>query len=35
MALKKSKRSLKKWIKKDWGYITKNDYNKKSKKRKQ
>ena len=33
MALKKSQRSLKKWTKQDWGYITKSDSKKPRKKR--
>ena len=33
MALKKSQRSLKKWTKQDWGYITKGDSKKPRKKR--
>lgn len=33
MALKKSQRSLKKWTKQKWGYITKSDSKKPKKKR--
>ena len=33
MALKKSQKSLKKWTKQDWGYITKGDSKKPRRKR--